>query len=110
MDFENFFKLVETHGSVANYHKDECREIWSRLSIEDQNSIFNAIDNKLRAGKFVHFNPVMAIRDNKPRAPVWKILSYDEYVKLKGTDIPKDGWTKKFLPDEHRTIFIKQLN
>ena len=110
MNFEDFWKLVEHHGRVAYFYKNEAEALWSTFCPKDQEAIYAAIKDKLRAGKFVHFVPTNAIRDNKPRAPVWKILSYDEYVRTYHTDLEKDGWTKKFLPDEHRTIFIKQLN
>ena len=109
ISFDKLWNLLDKHGVIPD-RKNAAKEFWDSFDDEQKSTIYAAIQDKINKGKFVNYDPVKAIRDNAPRAPVLKIISYDEYVKLKGTDIPKDGWTKKFLPDEHRTIFIKQLN
>ena len=104
MDFDVFWKLVENHGSVACYHKNECENLWMTFSHAQQQAIYNSIERKLNARLFVHYNPVIAIRDNKPKT---EVISYDEHYRRYNTDIPQDGFRKIFLPEQQKTIYVK---
>ena len=106
--FEHLWKLVSGHGSVALLHKDELERLWRTYTLEQQRTIYAAIERKLKTGGFVHYNPVLAVKDNAPRAPVMKIISSDTYYQIYGTTEEKDGWTRKFLPEQHKTIYYKQ--
>ena len=108
MDFENdFWSLIADHGSVAGYYKNECLDLWSRLTPQQQEAICAAISYKLRTGGFVHFNPVKAMKDNLPKPPRRQILTADEYYKRFGTTDPVNGWQKIYLPDQQKTIYVK---
>ena len=107
MDFEDFWPLVENHGSVAYFHKNECEDLWRGLSPEQQQAVYDAIQRKLNSGLFVHYDPAKAIRDNAPKAPRIQIISADEYYRRYGTQTDHDGWKRTFLPDQQKTIYVK---
>ena len=109
MNFENdFWPLVENHGSVAYFHKNECENLWSTLTAEQQQAVCAAIKRKLDSGLFVHYDPVKAIHDNAPKQPRIQIISADEYYRRYGTQTNHDGWQRTFLPEQQKTIYIKQ--
>ena len=108
MDFQSFWSLIENHGSVAGFYKAECADMWRNFSPEQQEAIVRAIDFKLRTGRFVHFNPVMAIKDNLPKPPRRIVLSSDEYYTRYRTTEPTDGFQKIHLPEQQKTIYVKQ--
>ena len=107
MEFEDFWKIVINHGRVAAFYKLECEELWKRFSPSQQQAIYEAIERKLRAGKFVHYNPVYAIRDNIPSSPKQVVLSYEEYYAIHHTTEPVNGFQKVFLPEQQKTIYVK---
>lgn len=110
MDFENdFWTLVEHHGSVAYFHRNECEDLWSTLTTEQQQKMCAAIQRKLDAGLFVHYDPAKAMRDNIPKAPKIQIISSDEYYRRFGTQTNQNGWVRTFLPEQQKTIYVKQL-
>ena len=85
MDFKDFWPLVATRGRVAHFYQSECEHLWSTFSPAQQQAIYDAINEKLMAGKFVHYNPANAIRDNAPKAPKTLIISAEEYYRRYGT-------------------------
>ena len=107
MNFEDFWPLVENHGSVAYFHKNECENLWRGLSPEQQQAVYDAIQRKLHSGLFVHYDPAKAVRDNLPKAPRIQIISADEYYRRYNTQANQNGWVRTFLPDQQKTIYIK---
>ena len=106
MDFENdFWPLVENHGSVASFHKNECEYLWRTLTPEKQEAVYASIKRKLNSGLFVHYDPAKAIRDNLPKV---QIISGDEYYRRYETQTEQNGWKRTFLPDQQKTIYVKQ--
>lgn len=108
MDFENFWKLVEHHGNVARFYRAECELQWKTFSPAEQQAICDAIERKLQTGRFVHFNPAIAMRDNVPRKPKIQIMSSEEYYRINHTQANLNGWVRTFLPDQQKTIYVKQ--
>ena len=108
MDFNDFWILVEHHGNVAHFYRSECEDLWSTLSPEKQRAVCEAIKNKLEAGKFVSYRPNDAMRDNLPRAPKVQIISAEEYYRRFGTQTNQNGWVRTFLPEQHKTIYVKE--
>ena len=107
MEFIEFWQIVENHGRVAAYYKAECEHLWTTYTPDQQKAICESITHKLRTGRFVHYNPVNAMRDNAPQTPRPITLSYAEYYKAFGTTEEVSGWKKVFLPDQQKTIYIK---
>ena len=64
--FNNFWELLETNG-VMDSKRAECESVWNGFSAEQQQTIYANIADKIRQDKFVHYNPVRAVYDNKPK-------------------------------------------
>ena len=64
--FTDLWRLLYDHGS-SNYYKHDCNQIFESLEPARRQRLYDNIDGKLRAGKFVSFNPLEAIHDNMPR-------------------------------------------
>lgn len=107
MDFEKFWLLVGSRGRVAHFYQSECEYLWSTFTPEQQQAIYDAVNEKLQTGRFVHYNPANAIRDNMPKAPRTLVISAQEYYRRYGTQTNLDGWVRTFLPEQQKTIYIK---
>ena len=79
--FYYFWELVKNHGSVADFYMQDCEKLWNTLNIEQQRQLYRTIRDKLRKGCFVHFNPLMAMKDNLRRCKPARA----EPVNLNGT-------------------------
>ena len=70
--FDDLWKLLYDHGGIDKY-RVECNNLWDELSPSQRDQLFNTISNKLNIGKFVHYDPLRAMRENirqfKPSAP-----------------------------------------
>ena len=106
--FVHICKLLTDHGIVPDEIHD-AEEEWNKYSLDQQRAIYRAIRDKIRAGKFVNYHPVLAIRENAPKAPRILVISAAEYYRKYGTQANQDGWVRKFLPDQHKTIYVKQI-
>ena len=103
MFFEELIRMLNTRPMVPG-KTAECLHLWETLTAQQQEHIYNAIRAKLHDGKFVHYDPVKAIRDNTPKT---QIISADEYYRRFNTQTNQDGWVRTFLPNEQRTIYVK---
>lgn len=102
--FDFLWKLLDSHGVVES-KKCECAQLWDTFSAEQQQQIYNKISNKIRAGKYVDYNPYKAVRDNAPRQQTLT-LSFAEYYAKYGTTEPQDGWRME-NPTGEQVIFVK---
>ena len=107
MDFNLIWDVLKDRGRVAHFYQMECEYLWSTFSEEQQQAIFDAIQTKLNSGRFVHYNPANALRDNVPKQRKIQILSYADYYRTFGTTEEQGGWIKKYLPDQQKTIYVK---
>ena len=106
--FDFLWKMLDEHGVIERY-KGECFDLWNTLTLDQQRATYRSIRDKIRAGKFVNYHPVKAVRDNMPKPPKYKVLSYNDYVNKFHTDIEIDGWRRVFQPEKRRTIYVKQI-
>ena len=106
--FDFLWKLLDEHG-VIERHKGDCFDLWNTLTLDQQRAIYRSIRDKIRAGQFVNYHPVKAVRDNIPKPPKYKVLSYADYYARYHTDLAQDGWCRVFQPKKQRTIFVKQF-
>ena len=104
--FGFLWQLLESHGVVPS-RKQECAQLWATFTLEQQRHIYRSIRDKIRAGKFVHYNHVLAVRENAPKAPRIQVISADEYYRRYGTQTNQDGWVRTFLPEQQKTIYVK---
>ena len=105
--FDFLWQLLESHGVVSSY-KAECARLWDTYNLEQQRAIYRSIRDKLRAGKFVNYNPVKAVRENAPKKRPPLILTMNDYYARYGTTEEQDGWRREYRPDEQRTVYIKE--
>ena len=104
MFFEQLIRMLNTRPMVPG-KTAECLRLWETFTPRQQQCIYETIRNKLQAGKFVHYDPVKAIKENMPKV---KIITADEYYRQKGTQENMDGWVRTFLKEEQRTVYVKQ--
>lgn len=104
MFFEQLIGMLNTRPVVPG-KTAECLRLWESLNARQQQQIYDTIRSKLQAGKFVHYDPVKAIQDNTPKV---QVISADEYYRRYGTQTNQDGWERKFLPAQQKTIYVKQ--
>ena len=105
--FDHLWLLLGNHGGIADFFKEEASQVWSGYTLEQQREIYRAIRDKLRAGRFVHYNPVKAIRENVPKERRRQQLSFNDYYRTYGTTEEVDGWRRVFLPQLEKTIYVK---
>ena len=105
MEFINIWKVLYKHGST-DWKKDECEQLWNTYTPQQQQQIYNTITDKIKNNKFVHFNPVRALQENVKAAGALE-MAFDAYYKKYGTTEDTDGWKRKFIEDEGRTIYVK---
>ena len=106
--FDFLWKLLDEHGVIERY-KGDCFDLWNTLTLDQQRATYRFIRDKIRAGRFVNYHPVKAVRDNIPKPPKYKVLSYADYYAIYRTDREKDGWRRVFQAEKQRTIFVKQI-
>ncbi len=106
--FDFLWKLLNEHGVIERY-KGDCFDLWNTLTLNQQRATYRSIRDKIRAGQFVNYHPVKAVRDNIPKPPKYKVLSYADYYAQYHTDLEQDGWRRVFQPEKQRTIFVKQI-
>ena len=106
MFFEQLIGMLNTRPMVPG-KTAECLRLWESFTAQQQQYIYTTIRSKLQTGKFVHYDPVKAIRDNAPKA---QTISADEYYRRYGTQTNHDGWVRTFLPEQQKTIYVKHFN
>ena len=105
--FVFLWALLESHGVVPG-RKEACAALWATFDLQQQRFIYRSIRDKLRAGKFVHYDPVKAVKENAPKQRPQQVLSMSEYFNRYGTTEAQDGWQMKYLSDQQKTIYVKQ--
>ena len=105
VNFSELWVLLRQHGS-SNKYETECAALWASYTPDMQERIYTSIRTKLAQGRFVHYDPLRAIKENA-HAMRQQTLSYAAYYKRYGTTEERDGWQRKFIPEEQRTVYIK---
>ena len=78
--FVHMWNLLVSHGVVPD-EIHEAEEEWNKYSLQQQRDIYRSIRDKIRAGKFVNYHPVLAIKENAPKAPRIIVISAAEYYR-----------------------------
>ena len=105
MFFDQLIGLLNTRPIVPG-KTAACLQLWETFTARQQEYIYNTIRDKLQAGKFVHYDPVKAIQDNFPKP---QIIPAEKYYAMYNTQNNCDGWVRTFLPDQHKTVYVKQI-
>lgn len=104
--FEDLWQELRAHGS-SRKREDECRELWESYPPEKRQCIYDSIHVKLSQNKFVHYDPLRAIRENA-QACADQILSYSAYYARYGTTEERDGW-QMANPTGEKVIYVKRV-
>ena len=104
--FDFLWQLLQGHGVIPN-RREKAAELWNKYSLEQQRHIYRSIRDLLRQGKFVNYDPVIAILNNEPKKPRRQIISADEYYRRYNTQSNRDGWIRVHLKDQQKTIYVK---
>lgn len=105
MEFIHIWTLLNPQGEFKR-RRGACERLWQGYSPAKQEAIFGIIKGKIQRGEFVNENPYFAIEDNTPKR---QILSYTEYYAKFGTTEEQGGWRKVFLPEQQKTIYVKNV-
>jgi hypothetical protein len=105
MNFEELWAMLYEHGASAK-KEDGTRRFWNTLTADEQIHVFTTITTKLKEGKFVQFDPIRAIKENRPRKSLPQQLSFNEYYARYGTTEERDGW-KMTNPTGNQVIYVK---
>lgn len=105
MSFDNFWSLLYNHGSTDK-RKIECSQLWASLTDDQQQQLFSTIATKLQEGRFVHYDPLRAMRENMPQQRKQQTLTMTEYYTRYGTTEPQDGWRQE-NPTGQKVIYVK---
>ena len=103
--FDFLWQLLENHGVVPG-KKAECARLWDSYTLQQQRDIYRSIRDKLRAGKFVHYDPVRAVKENAPRQ-LTTTLSFNDYYARFGTTEEQGCWKRIFIKEQQKTVYIK---
>ena len=105
MNFEELWALLYKHGASAR-KEEGTRRFWLTLTPAEQIHVFTNISTKLREDKFVQYDPIRAIKENRPHHPRPQTLSFADYYARYGTTEPRDGW-KMTNPTGNQVIYVK---
>ena len=107
ISFEQIWALLSPQGEFKR-RRGACERLWQGYEAARQEEIYQRIAGKLQRGEFVNQNPYFAIEDNATALPKRRqILSFNDYYARFGTTDEQGGWERKFLPEEHKTIYVK---
>ena len=101
--FNDIWQLLSPKVEYAN-RKKACYELWISLTENQQDTIFDAISEKLAKGKFVDYNPLFAIKNHCRQRS--QTLSFNDYYTRYGTTEERDGW-KMENPTGQQVIYVK---
>ena len=101
ISFENFWELFNPDPEFANRRAATSLE-WNQCSDAKKEAIIKALtDGKPKSGR----NPYFYVQDFRVRTH--QTLSYADYYARYGTTEEVDGWKRKYLAEERKTIYVK---
>lgn len=106
--FCHIWTLLKSHGVVPSEEQLAHSE-WNKYNLDQKRAIYRSIRDKIRAGKFVNYHPHLAIRENAPKQPRTISIPAEKYYAMYNTQKNCDGWVRTFLPDQQKTIYVKQI-
>ena len=105
--FEYIWALLEPKKEYEPV-RNRCLLLWNTFPLETQRRIYCTIKKRKKENLFVDYNPLFAIeRFSKEQKPQQQTLSYADYYARFGTTEPQDGWQRVFIPEQQKTIYVK---
>ena len=100
IEFKEFWDLYQPDWQYNN-RRGATDLLWSQCPPEKQQAIMNWLhDHRPPQGR----NPYFFVQDFKIRQ---QILSFNDYYAKFGTTDEQGGWERKFLPEQQKTIYVK---
>jgi len=103
--FDYIWQLLAGHGSTST-NRLECARLWDTFTTDQQRQLYRTISAKIKAGKFVNYDPVKALQENMRHLEKQQ-LTFDEYYTRFGTTLEQDGW-KQSNPTGHQVIYVRE--
>ena len=103
--FDFLWQMLDKHGVIERY-KGDCYDLWNSFSLEQQRLIYRSIRDKIRAGQFVNYHPVKAVRDNIPAPPKKQVLTMSQYYDRFHTTDLQPGWSTE-NPTGQQVLYVK---
>jgi len=103
-DFQQLWLLFRSHGS-SNTRRDECEKLWDTYSPSLQQLLFDTIRRKLDLHRFVHYDPLRAMKENA-LALQSQTLSFNDYYRRYNTSEERDGWHMT-NPTGNKVIYVR---
>ena len=105
MEFDNIWALLVENGASAK-KEEGTRRYWDTLSPQQQQTAFTTISAKLAEGRFVHFDPIQAIKENIRTRKRRQTMTFDEYYAKYHTTEERDDW-HMVNPTGSQVIYVK---
>jgi hypothetical protein len=112
ISFQGIWALLKPEGEYKRRCR-ACARLWDGYAPEMQQRIYDTLHGAKQKGEWINPNPYFAIEDTALRLqklPRCKQLSYAEYYRRYGTTEEQDGWQRRFLANEQKTIYVKAGN
>lgn len=100
MDFETYWTLIGGDVNFAD-RKTATHELWTGHP-EKHEAIITWLQ---KHGRYPGRNPYFFILDFQVKSR--QVMTFDQYYARYGTTEEVDGWTKKFVPEQQKTIYVK---
>ena len=101
-NFEIFWDLFNPDPEFNNRQR-ACRVLWEQKREQQRQAVIEFLRNGRQRSSV---NPYYFLADFRERSR--QILSYTDYYNRYGTTEEKDGWVRTFLPEQQKTIYVKQ--
>ena len=102
MDFETYWTLFSPDSQFEN-RREAAEQEWSKHPDKHE-----AIIAWLRRhGAYKGRNPYFFIQDFQVKQPRQQVLSFSAYYERFRTTEEQGGWQRKFIPEEQKTIYVK---
>ena len=106
IDFNEFWQAYRPDLIRFPNRKEATLTEWNKRSPAAQKAMLDYVKDK---GVPQWKNPYFFVIDfPEPRQRRQQTLSYADYYARYHTTEETDGWVRTFLPDQHKTIYIKQ--
>ena len=103
--FDYLWELLEPKKEYEPV-RNRCLSLWNTFDLDKQRRIYRTIRDRKKEKLFVDYNPLFAI-ERFSKEPQRQTLSFDDYYKRFGTTEEQNGWQRVFLPEKHKTIYVK---
>lgn len=104
MDFNTYWTLIGGDINFSN-RKTAAEKAWSLCPPEKQQAIISWLQAH---GQYPSRNPYFFILDFQVNKKRRQVMSFTDYYAKYGTTEETDGWKRQFIPEEQKTIYVKE--